>query len=86
MHPRKLLARLSRGDDRNVAFGDFCRLLERLGFVLDRQTGSHRIWMHRDVPTFVNVQDLQGEAKPYQIRQVMRLVERYNLHLKGDDD
>jgi len=30
----------------------------------------------------VNLQDVGGEAKPYQIRQVLRLVERYNLQLE----
>jgi len=30
----------------------------------------------------VNLQDVGGEAKPYQIRQVLRLIERYNLQLE----
>ena len=33
-------------------------------------------------PELVNVQDVGGDAKPYQIRQVLRLVERYNLRLR----
>jgi hypothetical protein len=32
----------------------------------------------------VNLQDVRGRAKPYQIRQFLRLVERYNL--KTEDD
>ena len=36
----------------------------------------------RDDPELVNLQDVGGEAKPYQIRQVLRLVERYNLQLE----
>ena len=43
--------------------------------------------MHRDLkremmPELVNLQDIGGEAKPYQIRQVLRLIERYNLKLE----
>jgi predicted RNA binding protein YcfA (HicA-like mRNA interferase family) len=83
MHPRKLLARISRGDVQNVSFGDFCRLLEALGFSNARTAGSHRIYEHPAISELVNVQDFAGEAKPYQIRQVLRLVERYNLKL-GD--
>jgi predicted RNA binding protein YcfA (HicA-like mRNA interferase family) len=83
MQPRKLLARVSRGDLQNVSFGDFCRLLEALGFSNVRTSGSHRIYAHLAMSELVNVQDVGGEAKPYQIRQVLRLVERYNLKL-GD--
>jgi len=32
----------------------------------------------------VNLQDVNGEAKPYQIRQFLRLVERYNLRLEDE--
>jgi predicted RNA binding protein YcfA (HicA-like mRNA interferase family) len=83
MQPRKLLARISRGDLQNVSFSDFCRLVEALGFSIIRTSGSHRIYGHRQIPELVNVQDVGGGAKPYQIRQVLRLVERYNLRL-GD--
>ena len=83
MQPRKLLTRISRGDLRNVSFGDFCRLLEALGFSNTWTAGSHRIYENPSISELVNVQDVGGEAKPYQIRQVLRLVERYNLRLGG---
>ncbi len=81
MQPRKLLARVSRGDVQNVSFGDFCRLVEALGFAMIRSSGSHRIYGHPEISELVNLQDVNGQAKPYQIRQVLRLVERYNLKL-----
>jgi hypothetical protein len=31
----------------------------------------------------VNLQEVAGKAKPYQIRQLLRLVERYNLRLEA---
>jgi predicted RNA binding protein YcfA (HicA-like mRNA interferase family) len=67
----------------NGQLADFCRLLEALGFSMIRTSGSHRIYGHHEIPELVNVQDVGGEAKPYQIRQVLRLVERYNLRV-GD--
>jgi predicted RNA binding protein YcfA (HicA-like mRNA interferase family) len=82
MQPGKLLARISHGDLQNVSFSDFCRLVEALGFSMSRTSGSHRIYAHPDIPELVNVQDVGGVAKPYQIRQVLRLVERYNLRLR----
>ena len=84
MKPRKLLERISRGDVANVSFGDFSRLLELLGFTRQRTSGSHHIYGHPRIPEQVNVQDLSGEAKPYQVRQVLRLVERYNLRLEDE--
>jgi predicted RNA binding protein YcfA (HicA-like mRNA interferase family) len=57
-------------------------LVEGFGFRLVRTSGSHHIFSRADVPDVVNLQPLRGEAKPYQIRQVLRLVERYNLQLE----
>jgi hypothetical protein len=30
----------------------------------------------------VNLQNVNGQAKPYQIRQLLRLIERYNLQME----
>lgn len=63
----------------NVSFGDFCQLVEAFGSANVRTAGSHRIHQHVAIPELVNVQDVGGEATPYQVRQVLRLVERDNL-------
>jgi predicted RNA binding protein YcfA (HicA-like mRNA interferase family) len=80
--PRKLLRRLS-SHQTNVRFSDFARLVEAFGFVLDRHSGtSHRIYKHPRFPEArLNLQPVSGEAKPYQIRQFLQLVEEYNLAL-----
>ena len=51
--------------------------------MLRRTTGSHHIYVHPEVPQAVNIQEVGGKAKPYQVRQVVRLIERYNLSLEG---
>lgn len=84
MNPRRLLARLARGDLANVSFGDMTRLVRAVGFELQRESGSHRISAHPAIPELLNLQDASGEAKPYQIRQFLRLVERYALHVEDD--
>ncbi len=33
-------------------------------------------------PELVNLQDVHGQAKPYQLRQLLRLIERYDLQLE----
>ena len=82
MNRRKLLRRLSEGALANVRFADLMDLAEGFGFRLVRVSGSHHIFAHPDIPEMVNLQEVQGEAKPYQIRQLLRLVERYNLQLE----
>jgi predicted RNA binding protein YcfA (HicA-like mRNA interferase family) len=84
MDPEKLLERLRHGSIRNVRFRDMVRVLESLGFRLRRTHGSHHIYARPDVPELINLQNVGGEAKPYQIRQVLRLVERYSLRLEEE--
>jgi len=81
---RRLLRKLSEGAVRNVRFSEFRSLVEAFGFRLDRVNGSHHIFIHAGIPELVNLQEVAGEAKPYQVRQVLRLIERYNLRLPGD--
>ena len=84
MNRRQLLRRLSQGALHNVAFGDMANLLDGFGFRLVRVSGSHHIFAHPDIPEVINFQSVGGEAKPYQIRQFLRLVERYNLKMGGE--
>jgi predicted RNA binding protein YcfA (HicA-like mRNA interferase family) len=67
-----------------MRFKDMIVLVEAFGFRLSRVSGSHHIFVHPQIQQLVNLQDVKGQAKPYQIRQFLRLVERYDLEL-GDD-
>jgi hypothetical protein len=58
------------------------RLVEAFGFELRRTSGSHHVFVHPDVRELLNLQEVRGQAKPYQIRQFLRLVERYALNLE----
>jgi predicted RNA binding protein YcfA (HicA-like mRNA interferase family) len=78
----KVLKRLSQGDFANLAFSDAVNLAQGFGFRQARVSGSHHIFVHPDIPELLNLQDAKGEAKPYQVRQMLRLVERYNLRLE----
>ena len=81
MNRRKLVRRLSQGAVSNVRFEDLADLTEGFGFRLSRVKGSHHIFTHPAIPGLINLQEVGGQAKPYQIRQLLRLVERYNLQL-----
>ncbi len=79
MKTRRLLDRLRSGSVQNVRFGDLIELVEELGFRLDRVRGSHRVYLHSAVPRPLPLQAERGKAKPYQIRQLLRILEEYNL-------
>jgi len=81
MNPRSLLARLQFNRN-NVAFRDLERLAVALGFRLARTAGSHRIYVHTThAGAQLNLQPSGREAKPYQIKQLLQLVEEYHLTL-----
>jgi predicted RNA binding protein YcfA (HicA-like mRNA interferase family) len=82
MDERRLLNRIGRGDVANVSFVDLTRLAEGLGFELRRVSGSHHIFSHPEIAQLVNLQSVRGQAKPYQVRQLLRLIERYDIRLK----
>ncbi len=84
MKPQKTLEAVIAGS-KNIRFTDMVSLVQAFGFHLSRVTGSHHIFVHPDVPELVNLQDVGGQAKPYQTRQFLRLVERHNLALGGDE-
>ena len=68
----------------NVRFADAKRLALALGFHIARVRGSHHILVHPVIPELINLQEHRGQAKPYQLRQLLHLVERYHLHVGTD--
>jgi len=60
------------------------RVVEGFGFRLSRTEGSHHIYVHPDIPELLNLQEVGGQAKVYQIRQFLKLVERYRLKLEDE--
>jgi predicted RNA binding protein YcfA (HicA-like mRNA interferase family) len=84
MKPRKTLEKSLAGS-KNIRFDDIAALARALGFELARVSGSHHIFVHPDVPVPLNIQEIGGKAKPYQVRQLLRLIEEHDLTL-GDDE
>jgi predicted RNA binding protein YcfA (HicA-like mRNA interferase family) len=81
---RKLLQKILSGS-RNIQFDEMTALVGAFGFRLSRVKGSHHIFVHPQVRELVNLQNVNGKAKPYQIRQFLRLVERYNLKMENEE-
>ena len=84
MNKRKLLAKALSGS-KNLRFSEVAVLAKAFGFRLSRTKGSHHIFVHPRVRELVNLQEVDGKAKPYQVRQLLEIVERYNLQIeKGE--
>jgi len=79
----KLLERILDGRaDANVRSDELCNLLLQHGFVM-RTSGSHHIFRKSGVEEKVNIQREGNMAKPYQVRQVRRLIQKYRLGGRG---
>ena len=80
MKAHALLARI-RTKRQDVRFSDFVALIQALGFEFDRQRGSHKAYRHA-CGAVLNIQDAGGEAKSYQIAQLLHIVDAFGLKLK----
>ena len=69
---------LSGRSDANIRFDDLRLFMLRLGFV-ERVRGSHHIFRKEGVRELINLQRDGSHAKPYQVRQVRRVVLRHQL-------
>ena len=83
MKKRKFLRKLLSGS-KNVRFSEVVACAEAFGFRLDRVSGSHHIFVHPDIPELINLQDVKGKAKPYQIKQLLQTIEAYNLRMEDE--
>lgn len=75
-------ALLSGQSDKNIDFAALCGLLLKLDFA-QRIKGSHHIFTREGVEEIINLQSgTGGQAKPYQVKQVRELLQKYQLSLK----
>jgi predicted RNA binding protein YcfA (HicA-like mRNA interferase family) len=81
--PSKLYARLLANPAKPIAFRELEQVVAAFGFAHVRTTGSHRGWEHPSVPRLLVLQPRGKEAKPYQQRQFLDMVEQYRLEIDG---
>ena len=77
----KLLASI-RANPKTVRFEDACKVAERLGFTHKGGQGSHRVFGRTDEPDLLNFQNRGGTVPPYQVRQLISMMDKYG----GEDD
>tara|TARA_B100001248_G_scaffold262395_1_gene258128 strand:- start:70363 stop:70596 length:234 start_codon:yes stop_codon:yes gene_type:complete len=65
---------LSGNSDANIRFDEVCFFLKKEGFI-ERISGSHHIFVKENAASLINLQkDKDGKAKPYQIKQIRKLL------------
>jgi len=66
----------------NVSFNDLVIVAESFGFHLARSKGSHFLYKNKEIGKTINLQSDRGQAKPYQVEQLLAVVEKYNLEME----
>nr|WP_240511364.1 type II toxin-antitoxin system HicA family toxin [Novosphingobium panipatense] len=79
--PAKLHLQLLEARSRTIPFRDFERLLKAFGFTHVRTKGSHQIWTHPALDRPFPVQPNAKDAKAYQVREFLELVEQHALYV-----
>jgi hypothetical protein len=75
----KFLRRLLAGyADADLSFADLCGLLYRLGFN-ERIRDDHHIFSKAGVEEILNLQPVGSKSKPYQVKQVRMIIQKYRL-------
>jgi hypothetical protein len=72
----KLLAAI-RANPKGVRFADACKAAETAGFVKAGGKGSHTVYAKTGEPTILNFQNRNGYIPPYQARQLIEMLDKY---------
>ena len=83
MDKQGLITELKK-NPKNIRFETLCKYAELFGFRFRGGKGSHRIYVRSGIKEMLNFQNVSGLAKPYQVKQFVKIVEKYNLIEEGD--
>ena len=72
----KLLAAI-RNNPKDVRFVDACKAAEAVDFARAGGKGSHTIYARAGEPTILNFQNRNGRIPPYQARQLIEMLNKY---------
>ena len=76
---RKLYDRIVGGhSDANIPFMQARNMLMYFGFS-ERVSGSHHIFFREGIQELINLQEVGGKCKSYQVKQMRAVLRKYNL-------
>lgn len=87
IHPskRELLLQATR-PGATLRYNEFKALLEAFGFRLASMNRLHNIFVHPQIPDLLNIQNIGGQLKPFQLRQALNLIYKYQLRAQDEDE
>ncbi len=86
MKHKKVFQQVCEGHtDANISFDALCGMLKFLGFD-ERIKGGHHIYTADGIDEIVNLQPRGSLAKPYQVKQIRRIIFKYRLGVDADDE
>jgi hypothetical protein len=76
------LLKKAQDTPQNISFADLCHLAEAYNFVWLHGEGSHRVYGRANVREVLVFQPgKNGQAKTYQVKQLLRLIDQYGLEV-----
>lgn len=79
MTRRRKLIDKARDNPAGVRFREICLLAEHMGFIKRGGKGSHIVFEKEGVEEILTFQDRKGMAKPYQVKQLLAVIDKYRL-------
>jgi len=82
MGRKERLYQKAKNSPTNFRFSELCSLAEMVGLVFRRQSGSHQIYKHPDLPGIMNFQPDKrdkGKAKIKQTKDLINFIDEHKL-------
>jgi len=83
MGKKEKLLEKAKNSPQNIKFEEICKLAEAFGFVYKGGKGSHKVYSREGIIEILNFQNVKGMAKPYQVKQFLKILEEYNISVGG---
>lgn len=71
-----------KNNPQDIRFDEICKLAEIFGFRYKGGKGSHKVYSKKGITEILNFQNVRGKAKPYQVKQFLKIIEEHNLTIK----
>ena len=81
MGSKDKLLKKAKNNPKGLRFDELCNLAENFGFVKSGGKGSHVVYTRKGIAEILTFQDAKGEAKPYQVRQFLKILDDNKLEV-----
>jgi len=73
---------LARANPAGLSFKELQLLVVAAGYRLARIRGDHFVYSRSGTPEIINLQPIKSNAKAYQVRQVLGIIEKYEIEIE----